>query len=153
MFHSANSTGRAASGCTQRVFKHKALWQNVVPLKTLCVRCSLQLWNIHHHHHRHHHQYFTEMHPKNGLSELGLKKGFYLRLTQVVCKTEWLSVLAGRHKRHNAIPVGVFISVTLWWLEFHGDTNYYVFPTLTNFTPRFAQKWRSSSSHRSPGHC
>lgn len=107
MFHLANSTGRAASGCTQRVFKRKALWQNVVSLKTLCVRCSLQLWNIHHHH-RHHHQYFTEMHPKNGLSELGLKKGFYLRLTQVVCKSEWLSVLAGRHKRHNAVPVGVF---------------------------------------------
>lgn len=63
-------TSIAAPGCTQRVFKYKVLWENVVSQKTLCVRCSFKTVDRHHHHH-HHHQYFTEMHLKNGLSDLG----------------------------------------------------------------------------------
>lgn len=57
----------------------------------------------------------------------------------MLCKSKWLSVLAGRHKRHHAILVSVF-PVTLWWLELHSDTIYFVFLTLINFTQHFAQK-------------
>lgn len=42
-----------------------------------------------------------------GLRELVLKKDFYLRPAQTVCKSECWSVLAGRHESHHMIPVGV----------------------------------------------
>lgn len=42
-----------------------------------------------------------------GLRELVLKKDFYLRPAQMLCKSECWSVLAGRHESHHMIPVGV----------------------------------------------
>lgn len=41
------------------------------------------------------------------LRELVLKKDFYLQSAQMVCKSEWWSVLSGRHESHHMIPVGV----------------------------------------------